>query len=316
MDRSKYKLNIDFINNNILYTPLDGGHKKTSKLEYDEITENPDFMNNFSGKDGYLIGTIFASKNLNKLKLTNSQSRYKYLVLISILFVTTMLLSNVLSTKLISINGFTVTGAMLVYPFSYIFDYIITDIYGYQNARRILLSCIGSLVLFDICIYMIIILPPSPFWTHQKEFEAVFSGMLRTYIASTIAFTVSFFLSSFIFQKLKIKNKGRSLFKRVFQSLLISEISDTALFCLLAFYAIWPLKHMMQFILVSYFTKISYEIFVYAIITKPLIQFIKKEEKSDIIDWNTDFSPIKWEIDYDESNNVYSSKLNEELVNS
>jgi len=63
---------------------------------------------------------------------------------------------------------------------------------------------------------------------------------------------------------------------------------------------------MMEFILVSYFTKITYEIVVYSIITKPLITIIKREEKSDIIDWDTDFSPIKWEINYDESNNVYS----------
>jgi len=78
------------------------------------------------------------------------------------------------------------------------------------------------------------------------------------------------------------------------------------LFCFLSFYGIWPIEHMMKFILVSYFTKITYEIVVYSIITKPLITIIKREEKSDIIDWDTDFSPIKWEINYDESNNVYS----------
>ena len=307
MSKNKYKLNIDFANDKILYTPIDSGHKKPSNLDYDDVSKNPDFMNNFSGKDAYLIGTIFASKSLNKLSLSSSLTRYKYLVLISILFVTTILLSNILSTKLISIWGFTVTGAMLVYPFSYIFDYIITDVYGYQNARRILLSCIGALILFDVCIYLVIILPPSPFWKLQNEFDSVFSGMLRTYISSTIAFSVSFFLSSFIFQKLKIKNKGRSLFKRIFQSLLVSEISDTTLFCLLAFYGIWPIEHMMKFILVSYFTKITYEIVIYSIITKPLINTIKREEQSDIIDWNTNFSPIKWEINYDESNNVYST---------
>ncbi|HIF0226759.1 queuosine precursor transporter [Fluoribacter dumoffii] len=302
----KYKLNIDFQNNNLLYSPIDGGHKKPSKLKFEDLVEDPDFMNNFSGKDGYLIGTVIASKSLNKLSVASSLPRYNYLVLIAILFVTIILLSNVLSTKLISVGGFTITGAMLLYPFSYIFDYIITDIYGYQNARRILLSCLVALILFDICIYLVIILPPSPFWTFQPEFETVFSRMLRTYVASTIAFSVSFFISSYIFQKLKVKNKGRSLFKRIFQSLLISEISDTSLFCFLSFYGVWPVEYMMKFILVSYFTKITYEIVVYSIITKPLIMIIKNEEKSDIIDWNTDFSPIKWEVNYDESNNVYS----------
>ncbi|STX84014.1 Uncharacterised protein [Legionella donaldsonii] len=68
------------------------------------------------------------------------------------------------------------------------------------------------------------------------------------------------------------------------------------------------MEYMMKFILVSYFTKITYEIVVYSIITKPLITIIKREEKSDIIDWNTDFSPIKWEINYDESNNIYSKQ--------
>src|SRR5258708_8427270 len=120
----KYKLNIDFVNDNLLYSPIDSGHKKPSKLDYEDIVANPDFMNNFSGKDGYLIGTIFASRTLNKLSLVNSLSRYKFLVLIAILFITIILLSNVLSTKLISVRGFTITGAMLLYPFSYICDYI------------------------------------------------------------------------------------------------------------------------------------------------------------------------------------------------
>lgn len=305
---SKYKLNIDFETNEVHYTDFDSGHGKPIKLKYDDLRSKPEIMDNFSGSDAYLLGTIYASKALGKLQLQSIKPRYKFFTLISILFSTVMLISNILSTKLVYFFGTTVTGAMLVYPFSYIFDYVITDIYGYQNARRVILSTIAALVIFDLSIFILMIMPPSPYWHLQPQLIAIFGKMLRTFCSSTVAFSLSFFVSSYLLQKNKIN--GCSLFKRVFRSMLVSEIFDTGVFCVLAFTGIWPLHAMAKFMIVSYFTKATYELFVYKILTKPIINFVKSKEKLDLIDTETDFTPFSWNVDYSSKNNVYSAKQN------
>jgi hypothetical protein len=305
MTPQEYKLSIDFEDNEIYYTDLNSGHGKPIKITYKDLNESPKFLDKFTGRDAYLLGTLYASKALGEISFVNIKPKYKLLTLVSILFSTIMLASNILSTKLITFFGMTITGAMLVYPFSYIFDYIITDVYGYQNARRVIISTFISLIIFDISILLLIIMPPSPYWHLQKEFIDVFGRMLRTFASSTIAFSITFFVSSYILQK--SKSSGTLLFKRIFRSILISEIIDTGLFCCLAFGGSWPFLDIAKFIVISYFTKVTYELFVYKIITKPIIERIKNVEKLDTVDWNTNFTPFSWDVNYNESNNIYSN---------
>ena len=97
-------------------------------------------MDNFSGRDAFMIGTFQASRSIGKCVVSVKEKTYKYYTLISVLFACIMIISNILSTKLVNFFGFTIAGAMLVYPLTYVFDYILTDVYGYQNARRAILS--------------------------------------------------------------------------------------------------------------------------------------------------------------------------------
>lgn len=302
--KNSYKLNIDLNSGDVVYSS-ESGLTRSINLNYETISENIEFMDNFSGKDAYLIGTIQAAKVIGKLNVSTNEKQYKFYSLISMLFASVMIISNILSTKLVNVFGFTIAGAMLVYPFSYIFDYILTDVYGYQNTRRTLLSTIICLILLDISLYLLIILPPSKYWHYQFYVNEVFYRMLRTFVSSTVVFAFSFFVSSYCFQKIKIKTKGKGLFKRVLYSLLISEVLETWLFCILAFYGVWPLEDIARYMVWSFFTKVTFELIVYGILTKPLVEYIKRQEKSDIIDWKTDFSPLKWEVNYDETNNIY-----------
>lgn len=307
MRANDYKLIIDLENHELSFNDSTG-HKKPIKLSYNLIQAQPEILEKFSGSDGYKIGLLLSIKNLSQHKLIAMVPKYKLLILLSILFATTMIVSNILSTKLVAIHGFTITGAMLLYPFSYIFDYIITEIYGYQNARRIILATLAALVIFDLSIYVMIILPPSPYWHYQQEFNDVFMRALRTFLASTVAFSFSFFISSYILQKSKAVYAGSSLFKRIFSALLISEIFDTSIFCMLAFYGVWPLAAMGKFLLLSYFTKVTYELVAYNIITKPLVAKIKKIETLDIVDKRTNFTPFSWEVSYTSDENIFEKK--------
>lgn len=298
----KYKLEFNLEKNAIQYRDC-SGHVKSIFMAFEDINNNLDTINKFSGKDAYTLGVIVASKNKNTIHVATQKSSYKLLSILAILFTTVLLLSNILSIKLVNFFGITITGALFIYPFSYIFDYIISDTYGYQNVRKIIWGIILSLVLFDIAIVLLIYLPPSQYWHYQTEVDHVFKRTLRTFAASTVAFAVSFFISSYILQKLK--HKGVSLFKRVFSSLLLSEISDTGLFCLLAFYGTWPLDSMLKFLLISYLTKVTYELSVFYLITKPIILQVKKIEKLDIFDTKTNFTPFSCKVDYTESDNRY-----------
>lgn len=304
MSNSSYKLEIDIASDEIHYS-CHSGYSRSVRLSANELNDNPEFLDKLSGRDGFLLGTLSASKNMGKLNVSVKEKKYKFYMLISVLFASIMIVSNVLSTKLVSVFGFTIAGAMLVYPLSYIFDYLLTDVYGYQNARRTILATIVCLTMFDLALVALIHLPASQYWHYQSYVDVVFGRMLRTFVSSTIVFAVSFFVSSYIFQKVKIKTKGKSLFKRVVYSLVLSEVLETWLFCLLAFYGIWPLEKMAEYMVVSFITKVTYELIVYGILTKPIIEFIKRKEELDIVDWNTHFTPFAWAVDYDETNNIY-----------
>lgn len=304
----RYKLELDLENDAVLYRDI-SGHGKLISVALQDINKDRSVISGLSSCDAYMLGALSASKSFDKVYLITSKPKYKLFILIAIIFTTIFILSNILSAKLVEIFGITITGALLVYPFSYIFDYIMTDIYGYQNARRVIWSTILALVLFNIAIIFLIYLPPSHYWHYQTEVNDVFKRVLRTFVASTIAFSVAFFISSYILQKLKVERQGISLFQRIFRSLLISEIFDTGLFCLLAFYGIWPIIEMLKFILISYLTKVTYEILIFNFITKPIIAKIKHIEQLDIVDTNTNFTPFSWRVDYTDANNLYRSKV-------
>ena len=230
---------------------------------------------------------------------------FKIYNLLCVIYVFLMIMSNIFSTKLISINGFTVTGAFLMYPITYVLNFIISEIYGYKNARRCIHYVMITFLCFILSIKILLILPASEHWKHQSSLESLFGLQTRVFIASLIAFATSTFISSYILQKLKKRTKGAYLFIRIIFSLLILEMLDTCLFCFLAFYNIWDIDKMMKFFVLSYLIKLLYEVTIYPFITAPLITKIKKIEKLDILDTSTNFNPLLMDTNYDDSNNLY-----------
>lgn len=275
-------------------------------LTQELIDENPDILNRIDGKSAYFAGRARGCYDLKKINYMVRKQEYKYILPLSIMLVMVMIVSNILSSKLVSLNGFTITGGMFIYPFSYIFDYVITDVYGFQYSRRVVWSAFFSMIFFTFCIWLVIILPPSQFWHLQKSYNIVFGNMIRTYMASAITFLFSFMLSGYVFQKIKVKKRG-FLFQRIFRSLLISEMVATGLFCLIAFYGVWPVEKMLHFLVFSFCIKTVYETIMYPIVTKRVINWFKCAEQSDMLDSQTNFSPFRWEIDYKEENNLFKA---------
>jgi len=275
-------------------------------LTQELIDDHPDILNKVDGKSAYFAGRARGCFQLNKIDYLVRKQEYKYILPLSIMLVMVMIVSNILSSKLVSLHGFTITGGMFIYPLSYIFDYVITDVYGFQYSRRVVWSAFFSMIFFTFCIWLVIILPPSKFWHLQEAYSTVFGNMIRTYVASAVTFLFSFMLSSYVFQKVKVKKRG-FLFQRIFRSLLVSEMLATGMFCLIAFYGVWPLENMLHFLVFSFSTKVVYEVIMYPIVTKRVINWFKRAEQSDMLDTHTNFSPFKWEIDYNEENNLFKA---------
>ncbi|MEI8633660.1 queuosine precursor transporter [Vibrio sp. PP-XX7] len=191
-------------------------------LTQELIDSNPDILNEIDGKSAYFAGRARGAYELGKINYTVRKQEYKYVLPLSIMLVMVMIVSNILSSKLVSLYGFTITGGMFIYPLSYIFDYVITDVYGFHMHAG---SCGVHFfnAIFTFCIWLVIILPPSKFWHLQESYHIVFGNMIRTYIASAITFLFSFMVSGYAFQKIKVKRRG-FLFQRIFRSLLISEM--------------------------------------------------------------------------------------------
>lgn len=304
MNDSRNQYEIDFSSKSVLFKSSSNGHTKKLSVDFNQLLDN-DCLNYISEKEAYRIGITVGACNTNKINHTERVEPFKLFNFICLMYVMLMIISNILSLKLVSFFGFTITGAMLVYPFTYIFDYIISDVYGYKYARRCIHLIMISLVIFIISIILLIYMPPSQYWHHQNSLEEIFGLQIRVFTSSLIAFSISIFVSSYIIQKIKKKTKGRYLLLRIILSLLVSEIFDTTIFCLIAFAGIWPIDKIGEFIFFSYLTKVTYEVIMYPFVTSPLIKKIKIIEKTDIVDINTNFNPILRDVSYEDSNNLY-----------
>ncbi|MCP3966236.1 MAG: queuosine precursor transporter [Lentisphaerae bacterium] len=214
-------------------------------------------------------------------------------------------MSNTLALRMISFCGFDLLAGFWVYPFTYILNFIISDIYGYKYARRCMQAVIISSLFFILGILLLLYLPVSQTWPSQQDFHSVFSRQLRVFVASLTGFSTSILASSYMLQKIKKATQGRYLFVRLFLSLLIAELIDIIIFSFIGFWGIWSYSQMIEFIIIAYLTRLLYEVILYPIVTKPLIRKIKNIEKVDIVDSNFDFNPLSLDVEYQADNNLY-----------
>lgn len=220
--------------------------------------------------------------------------RYKYLDLITVVFVVVLLLSNLVANNKISqIQNFTFGSGIIFFPLSYLIGDILTEVYGYSKSRRVIWIGFGSMVLSIIAIQVILLLPPAAGWNNQKAYEIVFSNVPRTVIASMVAFWTGEFSNSFTLSKMKIFTKGKFLWTRTIGSTFIGEAVDTLIFYPLAFagLASFPWHLIFKVMVANYFLKVMWEV-IATPFTYKTVSFLKKKENEDFYDYKTDFNPF------------------------
>ncbi|MFA6524712.1 MAG: queuosine precursor transporter [Patescibacteria group bacterium] len=221
-----------------------------------------------------------------------NDKRYKYLGTISVLFVSVLLISNIVSTKIIDLGFFSFDGGTLIFPLSYIFGDILTEVYGYRQSRRVIWLGFVCALLMSITIMVIGKLPADQSWPNQSAYDVILGLTPRLVIASLIAYFAGEFSNAIILAKLKIITKGKWLWSRTIGSTIVGELVDSLLFILIAFYGILPRELLVSIIISNYVFKLGFEV-VLTPVTYKVVNYLKKSENEDFFDTDTNFNPMK-----------------------
>lgn len=217
--------------------------------------------------------------------------QYLYFDVLVALFVAVLLISNIASVKILSLWKFTFDGGTILFPLSYIFGDILTEVYGYRQSRRVIWLGFLAAFLMSLVFYIVQLLPPAEGWENQQAFESILGFVPRLVTASLIAYFAGEFTNSFILSKMKIATKGKYLWMRTIGSTIVGEGVDTAVFCMVAFYGYLPAGQLMAVLVSNYIFKCLVEI-VCTPLTYLLVRFLKKKENTDVFDYGINYSPF------------------------
>ena len=224
---------------------------------------------------------------------------YRYYEFVMAAFVTVLICSNLIGPAKIAqldlpLAGVVTFGAgVLFFPISYVFGDILTEVYGYARARRVIWAGFAGLGFASFMATVVVALPPAPFWTHQGAYEIAFGNTPRIVAASMLAYFCGEFVNSYVLARLKIATAGRWLWTRTIGSTIAGEAVDSALFYPLAFYGagIIPDDKLLLVMVAQFVTKVGVEI-VFTPVTYRIVGFLKRAENEDYYDRNTNFSPF------------------------
>src|SRR5688572_19647262 len=217
---------------------------------------------------------------------------YRYYDFVMAAFVTVLLCANLIgASKIATVFGFTFGAGVLFFPISYVFGDILTEVYGYARARKVVWAGFGALLFASAMSAIVLAFPPAPGWPHQAAFETVFGGTPRIAMASLVAYFAGEFTNSFVLAKMKIASEGRHLWARTIGSTIAGEAVDSAIFYPLAFLGVWSGAQVVAVMFSNYLIKVAWEA-VMTPFTYRIVGFLKRAENEDYYDRDTDFTPF------------------------
>jgi queuosine precursor transporter len=223
--------------------------------------------------------------------LLKSDHGYKYLDGFITLFVTVLLISNIIAPKFFALGPLRVSSAQMLFPITYIFGDIFTEVYGYGASRRAIWYGFFANFLLVILSYAAVIIPPAPEFKDQEAFATVFTPVGRIVFASLLAYWCGEFANSFTLAKLKLLTRGKYLWTRTIGSTVVGQAVDTTVVMFAAFYGIRSTRVIVQLIVSGYLIKVIYET-VMTPVTYAVVNFLKRAEQVDYFDYQTNFSPF------------------------
>jgi uncharacterized integral membrane protein (TIGR00697 family) len=223
------------------------------------------------------------------------ENRGRLLPIITGFFVGVLILSNILAAKMIRIGPFVFDGGTLLFPMSYIFGDVLTEVYGYKESRKVIWTGLGMLVVMSFNIWLIGVLPAEPSWTFQTDYQHMLAVVPRIALASVLGYFAGEYSNSVVLSRMKILTKGRYLWMRTIGSTLVGEFFDTMLFVTIAFLGSYPLDVLIVMILSNYLFKTVIEA-VFTPVTYGIVGFVKKTEAIDVYDYGEKYNPLLTKI--------------------
>jgi uncharacterized integral membrane protein (TIGR00697 family) len=237
---------------------------------------------------GNLAGTTAAGEG---------QRTYRYYDLVMAGFVCVLLCSNLIGPAKVAeldlplIGTFAFGAGVLFFPISYVFGDILTEVYGYARARRVVWAGFAALAFASFMAWVVVQLPPAAGWTNQPAYETIFGATPRIVVASLIAFWAGEFVNAWVLALMKVKTEGRGLWARMIGSTGIGQGVDTLIFYPVAFYGVWSNELLLAVMGANYLLKVGWEI-VALPVTYRVVNWLKRVEREDYYDRKTDFNPF------------------------
>lgn len=220
-----------------------------------------------------------------------AQRSYRYLDSLVATFVVVLLISNLVGQKICAFGPFRVSGAQLLFPITYIFGDIFTEVYGYSASRRAIWTGFFASAIMALLGAAVVALPPAPDWPNQAAFATVFHFIPRLVAASLLAFWCGEFANSFVMAKMKLWTDGRHLWTRTVGSTVVGQAVDTVVLMVIAFGGTLPALSIANLIISGYLGKVLYEVLATPL-TYAIVNFLKRSEGVDTFDRRTAFSPF------------------------
>ena len=223
--------------------------------------------------------------------LLRSDQRYKYLDAFITLFVVVLLVSNIIAAKFFAVGPLRVSTAQILFPVTYIFGDIFTEVYGYSASRRAIWHGFFASFILVALSYLAVIIPPAPEYPDQAAFATIFKPVGRIVTASLLAYWCGEFANSFTLAKMKLLTKGKYLWTRTIGSTIVGQAVDTTVVMFAAFYGMRPISVILRLIVAGYLIKVAYETLMTPV-TYAIVNFLKRTEGVDYFDYQTNFSPF------------------------
>ncbi len=226
--------------------------------------------------------------------VSGGQRYSAWFVLVVAIFITCLITANITAVKLVTVFGLMLPAAIIIFPISYIFGDILTEVYGYRQARRVIWLGFFCNLIAVAAIWIGQILPAASFWDGQAAYERILGYTPRLLLASFLAYLVGEFANSFVLAKMKIATKGRWLWTRTIGSTLVGEGLDSLIFMTLAFAGTLPPTALASAVITQWLVKSAYEAAVTPV-TYVVVKFLKQREGMDVYDYDTRFNPLLFE---------------------
>jgi uncharacterized integral membrane protein (TIGR00697 family) len=224
--------------------------------------------------------------------VAGTRRTYRYYDLVMAAFVTVLLCANLIgASKVARLGGFTFGAGVLFFPISYVFGDVLTEVYGYARARKVVWAGFGAMAFASFMSWAVLAFPPAPGWPHQQAFQTVFGGTPRIVAASMLAYFCGEFCNSYVLARMKVRSEGRWLWMRTIGSTIVGEGVDSLVFYPLAFLGVWSHDLLLKVLVTNYTLKVAWEA-VMTPFTYRIVNALKRAEHEDYFDRDTDFTPF------------------------